>query len=56
MFHYKCTDFYSPKDELAIRWDDPALGIQWPVKDPILSERDTKAPLLRDLPRERLFD
>ena len=56
MFHYKCTDFYSPQDELAIRWDDPALGIQWPVKEPLLSEKDGKAPLLQDLPPERLFD
>ena len=55
MFHYKCTDYYAPKDELAIRWNDPDLAIQWPVKDPILSERDAKAPLLREVPRERLF-
>jgi dTDP-4-dehydrorhamnose 3,5-epimerase len=56
MFQYKCTERYSPEDEQAIRWNDPDLAIKWPVKDPILSERDTKAPLLRDLPRERLFD
>ena len=56
MFHYKCTEFYSPKDELAIHWNDPALGIQWPVKDPILSAKDANALPLRDLPRERLFD
>lgn len=55
MFHYKCTDFYSPKDELAIRWDDPVLGIQWPVKEPLLSEKDSNASLLRDLPTGRLF-
>ena len=55
MFYYKCTDYYAPKDELAIRWNDPDLAIQWPVKDPILSERDAKAPLLREVPRERLF-
>lgn len=55
LFHYKCTDFYSPKDEVTVRWDDPALAIQWPVSAPILSERDARAPLLRDLPAERLF-
>jgi len=55
LFHYKCADYYSPKDELTIRWDDPDLGIPWPVKEPVLSEKDAKAPLLRELPRERLF-
>jgi dTDP-4-dehydrorhamnose 3,5-epimerase len=56
LFHYKCTDFYSPKDEMSIRWNDPDLGIQWPVKDAILSEKDAAAPRLHDVPRERLFD
>jgi dTDP-4-dehydrorhamnose 3,5-epimerase len=55
MFHYKCTDFYSPKDELTLRWDDPDVGIEWPMKEPLLSEKDTKGLRLRDLPRERLF-
>jgi dTDP-4-dehydrorhamnose 3,5-epimerase len=56
LFHYKCTHSYSPKDELAIRWDDPDIGIDWPLKDPLLSERDAKGVWLRDAPRERLFD
>ena len=55
LFHYKCTDYYEPKNELTIRWNDPQLGIQWPIMEPILSERDTKAPLLSELPNERLF-
>jgi dTDP-4-dehydrorhamnose 3,5-epimerase len=55
MFCYKCTEFYSPKDELTIRWDDPDLGIEWPMKDPQVSERDVKGLWLRDVPRERLF-
>jgi dTDP-4-dehydrorhamnose 3,5-epimerase len=55
MFHYKCTDFYSPKDEMTLRWDDPDIGIQWPATEPILSEKDTKGLRLRDLPRDRLF-
>lgn len=55
MFHYKCTDFYSPKDELAIRWNDPALRIDWPIREPLLSEKDARAPLLSDLPPNRLF-
>ena len=55
MFHYKCTDFYSPKDELAIRWDDADIGVQWPISDPVLSEKDAKAPRLKAFPPERLF-
>ncbi len=55
LFHYKCTELYSPKDEMAIRWDDPAIGIEWPMKDPLLSERDSKALRLSDAPSERLF-
>ena len=55
MFHYKCTDFYSPKDEMTLRWDDPAIGIEWPMKQPTLSEKDAKGLLLKDLPPERLF-
>ena len=54
-FQYKCTEFYSPKDEMAIRWDDPEIGIEWPVKEPLLSERDRKALRLRDTLPERLF-
>ena len=42
LFQYKCTESYSPKDELAIRWDDPDIGIKWPLKEPLLSERDAK--------------
>jgi dTDP-4-dehydrorhamnose 3,5-epimerase len=55
LFHYKCTNLYSPKDEGGFRWDDPEVGINWPGESPTLSLRDASAPLLRDLPRERLF-
>jgi dTDP-4-dehydrorhamnose 3,5-epimerase len=37
---YKCTDFYNPADEIGIAWDDPAIGISWPITAPILSARD----------------
>lgn len=43
---YKCTAFYDAADERGIAWDDPALGIDWPVRDPILSERDRHHPTL----------
>ena len=55
LFHYKCTELYSPKDEMAIRWDDPAIGIVWPLREPLLSERDSKAVRLADAPLDRLF-
>lgn len=45
---YKCTEEYSPEDERGIIWNDPDIGIKWPVKNPILSERDRRHPLLRD--------
>lgn len=37
---YKCTDYYAPDDELTVLWNDPALGIDWPVTDPLLSAKD----------------
>jgi dTDP-4-dehydrorhamnose 3,5-epimerase len=41
-FIYKCTDFYAPKDDHGIIWSDPVIGIEWPVKKPILSEKDRR--------------
>ena len=49
--HYKCDSFYSPRDEIAVRWSDPALGINWEITEPTVSERDAAAPLLRDIHR-----
>ncbi len=46
---YKCTDFYAPEDELRIRWNDPQIGIRWPITDPILAPKDAAAPLLADV-------
>lgn len=51
---YKCTDFYSPDDEYGINWADNEIGIEWPVKDPVLSEKDSKNPILKDMPKEFL--
>lgn len=41
-FQYKCDNFYESKSEGGIIWNDPTLDIDWPIKDPILSERDEK--------------
>jgi dTDP-4-dehydrorhamnose 3,5-epimerase len=46
---YKCSALYSPEDEGGILWSDPAVAIDWPVKDPMLSEKDQKYPCLKDL-------
>lgn len=43
---YKCTGIYNNKAESAIRWNDPAIGIEWPIDDPIVSEKDQRAQTL----------
>lgn len=49
-FSYKCTDFYHPEDEGGLKWDDPEVGIVWPLGDmtPQLSEKDKILPSLKD--------
>ena len=54
LFHYKCTHPYDPASERSIRWNDPALGIEWPLHEIVLSERDAAAPLLSEMPRDHL--
>ena len=46
---YKCTDVYVPGDEITVRWDDPAIGVQWPIAEPLLSTRDAGAKTLAEL-------
>jgi len=46
---YKCTAVYRPEGEIAVAWNDPEIGIEWPVSDPILSGRDQTAPRLSEL-------
>ena len=45
---YKCTDLYDTASEIGIAWNDPALAIDWPVTDPVLSERDRRHPTLAE--------
>jgi len=45
---YKCTGIYNPKAESGIRWDDPSIGVKWPVSAPILSAKDAKAQTLEE--------
>lgn len=52
---YKCTSFYAPESEFSVSWNDPDLGIPWPVDVPLLSPKDVDAPRLRDV-QDRLVD
>ncbi|MCD6038643.1 MAG: dTDP-4-dehydrorhamnose 3,5-epimerase [Gammaproteobacteria bacterium] len=53
-FIYKCTAYYSPQDEYGLRWNDPDLHIAWPIKHPIVSEKDAIHPYLKDIPKDQL--
>jgi dTDP-4-dehydrorhamnose 3,5-epimerase len=46
---YKCTDFYAPNDEQSIVWNDPDIGIEWPIPSPLLSDKDRGAPRLAEI-------
>lgn len=54
VFSYKCDDLYQPQHEHVIRWDDPDIGIHWPIAAPILSDKDAAGIRLRDFPPEHL--
>ena len=48
-FQYKCTDYYDPSDEGGLIWNDPDVAIEWPIDQPLLSDKDVKLPILKDL-------
>ena len=52
VFQYKCGAFYEPSSEGSVRWNDPRIGVEWPMVDGerLLSEKDRKAPLLSEQP------
>lgn len=55
VFHYKCTDSYHPECEITVRWNDTAIGIEWPLAAaPTLNDKDRDALVLADIPRDRL--
>lgn len=54
LFMYKCTAPYKPQNELSILWNDPDIAIAWPTTDVTLSQKDTQALRLRDVPLDRL--
>ncbi len=54
LFSYKCTDYYAPEYDGTILWNDPAIGIQWPIQNPSLSDKDRAAPPLDRMPEGTL--
>lgn len=48
-FVYKCTDFYVPGDEVGLIWNDPQVGVKWPIEQPILSDKDAVLPSWADI-------
>ncbi|MEO7457521.1 MAG: dTDP-4-dehydrorhamnose 3,5-epimerase [Gemmatimonadaceae bacterium] len=55
LFSYKCTEYYDPASELTLRWDDPALGIEWPACDVLVSAKDRAAITLDELQRASML-
>jgi dTDP-4-dehydrorhamnose 3,5-epimerase len=53
-FSYKCTDVYTPQAEGGVSWNDPEIGIEWPVREVALSDKDKVYSRLKDIPLERL--
>lgn len=51
---YKCSDYYAAAADGAVAWNDPDIGIEWPVREPLLSEKDARAPRLKDVVPGRL--
>ena len=45
---YKCSEFYDPRDDRGVRWNDPDLKVDWPITDPVLSAKDVAQPFLKD--------
>ena len=54
VFAYKCTAPYAPQHEVGVAWNDPAIGIPWPVSEPLLSDKDRRLGPLSAIDRARL--
>lgn len=54
LLSYKCTALYNRDAEGAVLWNDPEIGIDWPLEGPTLSKKDRSAPTLRDVPKDAL--
>lgn len=54
LFSYKCTDYYDPHAEVGLLWNDPDIGIDWPIDSPVLSYKDKAALSLGNIPTSKL--
>ena len=52
---YKVDEFYSPECDAGVRWNDPDIGVDWGITNPVLSEKDANAPFLADIEDELDF-
>lgn len=55
IFHYKCTEFYSPQDERAILFNDEDLNIQWNISEPLVSDKDLKAKKFKEIEKDFIY-
>lgn len=55
IFSYKCTNLYNPESERGIMWNDPKLKIDWKIKNPIVSEKDGKNKLFKDIEKDFIY-
>ncbi len=51
---YQVTDYYNPRGDATLLWNDPEIGIQWPISDPVISAKDAEAPALSALDPQKL--
>ncbi len=54
LFSYKCTEYYAPASEGSVLWNDPEIGMDWPIEQPTLSDKDRAAPPLREMSEDAL--
>lgn len=54
VFTYQCTALYDPAADRSVRWNDEAIGVDWPITAPLLSDKDMRAPLLKDVSPDML--
>jgi dTDP-4-dehydrorhamnose 3,5-epimerase len=52
VFHYKCSDYYNKEGERSLIWNDPQIGIKWPIFEPLLSAKDLENPTLERIPEQ----
>jgi len=53
-FSYQCTNLYEHANDASVRWNDAAIGIDWPISAPLLSDKDQRAPFLADIAQQKL--